>query len=186
MFILIPVIYFSSCAKDENDDDKERPRIVYAHINVNDTLYVADKNITIKLNDSLSSNHEIDTLTIGKWVYINAKFHDDKGLSTFKVETRLRYVSKTGTEGEKILDTLFVKLGRNIFGKDTIEVAQNRLMQIPDTITRKYDNIPVKLGLVANDYPFKVVCLDISGKRDSIQVPVRVIHRKTIYDGRFK
>lgn len=186
LFILIQGIYFSSCAKDDNDDDDDRPKVEYAHINVNDTLYVADRNVTIKLNDSLSLNHEIDTLTIGKWVYINAGFHDDKGLSTFKVETTLRYVSKTGTEDEKILDTLFVKLGRNIFGKDTIKVAQNRLMQIPDTITRKYNNIPVKLGLVPNDYSFKVVCLDISGKRDSIQFPVRVLHRKTIYGDRFK
>lgn len=189
--ILVPALYFSSCAEDENKDDNEIPKILYAHINVNDTLYVTDtiyskEEITLKLNDSLSVNHEIDTLTIGKWVYINAAFADDKSLSTFKVETTLRYKSKAGTGDDKTLDTLFVKLGRNIFGKDTIKVAQNRLMQIPDTIIRKYNNIPVKLGLVANDYQFKVVCLDASGKRDSIQFPVRMLFRKTIYDDRFK
>lgn len=189
--ILVPALYFSSCAEDENKDDNERPKIVYARINVNDTLYVTDsiyskEAVILGLNDSLSINHKIDTLTIGKWVYINAEFHDDKGLSTFKVETRLRYASEVGTEDEKILDTLFIKLGRNIFGKDTIEVTRNRLMLIPDTIIRKYDNIPVKLGLVPNDYPFKVVCLDISGKRDSIQFPVRLLFRKTIYEDRFK
>ncbi|MFV0417644.1 MAG: hypothetical protein ACK5KT_02770 [Dysgonomonas sp.] len=191
LLLLVPTLYFSSCAEDENKDDNESPKIVYAHINVNDTLYVTDtvyskQEVTLKLNDSLSLNHEIDTLTIGKWVYVNAEFRDDKSLSTFKVETTLRYKSKAGTGDDKTLDTLFVKLGRNIFGKDTIQVAQNRLMQIPDTITRKYNNIPVKMGLVPNDYQFKVVCLDASGKRDSIQFPVRLLFRKTIYNDRFK
>lgn len=189
--ILVPALYFSSCAEDENKDDNEIPKILYAHINVNDTLYVTDtiyskEEITLKLNDSLSVNHEIDTLTIGKWVYINAAFADDKSLSTFKVETTLRYKSKTGVGDDKTLDTLFIKLGRNIFGEKSIKVARNRLMQIPDTITRKYNNIPVKMGLVPNDYQFKVVCLDTSGKRDSIQFPVRMLFRKTIYDDRFK
>lgn len=188
VFILFPVFYFSSCAEDENEEDKEIPKIEYAHINVNDTLYVTDRNyteedVTIKLNDSLSINHEIDTLTIGKWIYINAAFSDDKNLSTFKVETKLRYKSKTG---ENILDTLFVKLGRNIFGETQIKVSRNKLMQVPDTITRRYNNIPIKLGLIEGDYDFKVVCLDISGKRDSIIFPVRIIPRKTIYEDRFK
>lgn len=186
--MLMPVIYFSSCAEDENEDDNERPVVEYAHINVNDTLYVRDKDyskeeIILKLNDSLNIHHEIDTMTIGKWMVINAAFRDDKGLSSFKVETRLRYKARPGGNDEE-LDTIFFKLGRNIFGKDTIKVARNRLMQIPDSITRMYDRVPIKMDLIPNDYDVKVTCIDVSGKRDSITFPIRVIHRKTIYDAR--
>lgn len=189
---LMQVLYFSSCGEDENDDDKQRPKIEHASMNVNDTLYVTDINyspqeMSLKLNDSLNVNHEIDTLTIGKWMYINAGFSDDKSLSTFKVELKLKYRSRPDEEGkQKELDSLFVKLGRNIYGKDSIVVNRNRLLLLTDTLNRNIDSTPFRLGLVEGDYPLKVVCVDVSGKRDSVIFPVRVLLRKTIYNGRLK
>lgn len=192
LIFIVPSVYFSSCAKDD-DDDNDRPVILYAHMNVNDTLYRGDDN-KILLNDSTKADtHEIDTVVIGKYLSINAAFRDKgKGLSSFKVETNLRYKYNgeipENSPVDKYKDSILeiVKLGRSIYGRDSVSVAQNRLTQIPDSITRNYQGGLITLKLVAEDYPLKVVCMDIGGNRDSITFPVRYLHRKTIYDAKDK
>jgi len=193
--IVSPTLYFSSCAKVDDVDDNIRPVIMYAMMNVNDTLYKRNSDGTaevIKLNDSTNLNHQIDTLVIGKWLYISAQFIDNYKLSTFKVETNLRYRYKgdpvENQESDTYKDSILevVKLGRNIFGKDSITVTGNRLLQIPDTITRMYKNVPYRLGLIAGDYPLKVVCMDVAGNRDSVTFPVRYLHRSIVYEARGK
>lgn len=187
--VLLPCIYFSSCEKGDSTD-VDLPIVVYAKMNVNDTLYPS-KGIEIKLNDSTNVYHEIDTVVIGKWMYINASFIDKgKGLSSFKVETNLTYRYKGNDieagSSDKYKDSIMpiIKVGGVIYGKDTATVARNWLVLIQDSITKSYSGSTVRLGLVEDDYITKVVCMDIEGNRDSISFPVRFLNRKTIYESR--
>lgn len=186
LVLVLPAIYFSSCSKD--DDDFELPSIEYARINMNDTLLLADGGKII-LNDSTNVNHKIDTVVIGKLMYVDASFTDvGNGLSSFKVETNLKYKygGDTSENPEMYKDSIFkvIRLGGDIYGEDTISVYRNWLLEIPDSITRNYRGKLVTLKLEENDYSTKVVCLDIAGNRDSVIFPVRFISRKTIYDAK--
>lgn len=189
LILVLPIIYLS-CSKSD-DDDIDPPVIKYAKLNVNDTLY--SSNVTLKLNDSTNVDHEIDTIVVGKWMYINAGFVDKgKGMSSFKVETNLlyRYEGDAGGSGpaEKYQDSILKinKVGGPIYGKDTISVYRNWLVEIQDSIIRNHNGSLVSLKLIKDDYPLKVVCMDIDGNRDSVIFPVRYVHRSDIYNARLK
>jgi len=136
VIILLPVIYFSSCAKVE-DNNVARPTISNLRFNESDTmLYYDDSNIrrSIRFNDSVYTNRQIDTLIPGKWLYVSADMHAEGKLSTFIVRGELRYISK---EDKGYPDSIYkiTRLGLNIFSdKQDSTVYRNRLIQIPDTL----------------------------------------------------
>lgn len=186
---LIPTLYFSSCAK-EDDDDFEVPSILYARMNMHDTLYTKDA-IKITLNDSTIVGYEIDTVVIGKWLFIDAAFLDKgRGLSSFKVETELRY--KYGGNNSENLEMYkdsilkIMRRGNNIYGRDTAFIYGNRLVKIADSISRNYNGTSVPLKLVEGDYDTKIVCMDIAGNKDSIEFPVRYLSRSSVIKARQK
>ena len=187
---VIPMLWFSSCAKTEDNNDGIKPVIdsLSFRFNANDTI---NKNGTIiKINDSTSINKELDTLVIGKMLYMSGKFSSNKvnGLSGYKVELwyRLRNDSLN-----KEIDEKLKAIGRSIFGLTDADIWNNKLMTIPDSISRtergKYvQDTTVFYSPIEGDCKVNVVCGDIYGNRDSIQFPVRLLSRKSIYDSRSK
>ncbi|GAB6121360.1 hypothetical protein [Dysgonomonas termitidis] len=185
--ILLTGLYFSSCAKVEGDET-EPPAISDVRINKNDTLMYG--NLVIKMNDSLNDNpNRMDTVIATKWMYIYARFTDNEALSTFKVEINPEYKDKRGRENVKDSIMPIVKLGQMIFNQKDITVYRNRLLQIPDTITRtrKDGDVSVMDTLVLSQkiYDMKVAVIDKAGNGDSIMdYKVVLMNRKSLYDVR--
>lgn len=184
---IIPMLWFSSCAKTEEDNDKIAPVIGIVRFNSNDTINW--KGIIIKINDSTFTNRELDTLTIGKVLYLSGKFssNKDNALSGYKAELWYKSRSKNLRERD---DTLRA-IGKSIFGMTDADIWNNRLMTIPDSISRtergkNVQDTTVFYFPIEGDYKVNVVCGDIYGNRDSIQFPVRLLSRKSIYDSRNK
>lgn len=133
--ILLPVIYFSSCAKVE-DDNVAQPTISNIRFNESDTIMYYDKSgirRRLLFNDSTETGQrQTDILVPGKWLYISADMHAEGKLSTFIVRGELRYKSIRGYD-----DSIFEikRLGQGVFSnKQDSSVYRNRLVQIPDTI----------------------------------------------------
>jgi hypothetical protein len=180
-------LYFSSCAKVE-DDETEPPVISDVRINKNDTLMYG--NLVVKINDSLNDNpNRMDTVIATKWMYIYARFTDNEGLSTFKVEINPEYRDKRGRENVKDSIMPVIKLGQMIFNQKDITVYRNRLVQIPDTITRTRKDgdklVMDTLVLTQKIYDMKVAVIDKAGNGDSIMdYKVVLMNRKALYDVR--
>ena len=185
--ILLTSLYFSSCAKVE-DDETEPPAISDVRINKNDTLMYG--NLVVRINDSLNENpNRMDTVITKKWMYIYARFTDNEGLSTFKVEINPEYKDKRGRESVKDSSMPVVRLGQMIFNQKDITVYRNRLVQIPDTITRTRKDgdklVMDTLVLTQKIYDMKVAVIDKAGNGDSIMdYKVILMNRKTLYDVR--
>lgn len=185
--ILLTGLYFSSCAKVE-DDETEPPAISDVRINKNDTLMYG--NLVVKINDSLNDNpNRMDTVIATKWMYIYARFTDNEGLSTFKVEINPEYRDKRGRENVKDSIMPIIKLGQMIFNQKDITVYRNRLVQIPDTITRTRKDgdklVMDTLVLTQKIYDMKVAVIDKAGNGDSIMdYKVVLMNRKALYDVR--
>ncbi|WP_419034431.1 hypothetical protein [Dysgonomonas gadei] len=185
--ILLTGLYFSSCAKVE-DDETEPPAISDVRINKNDTLMYG--NLVVRINDSLNENpNRMDTVITKKWMYIYARFTDNEGLSTFKVEINPEYKDKRGRESVKDSIMPVVRLGQMIFNQKDITVYRNRLVQIPDTITRTRKDgdklVMDTLVLTQKIYDMKVAVIDKAGNGDSIMdYKVILMNRKTLYDVR--
>ena len=185
--ILLTGLYFSSCAKVE-DDETEPPGISDVRINKNDTLMYG--NLVVRINDSLNENpNRMDTVITKKWMYIYARFTDNEGLSTFKVEINPEYKDKRGRESVKDSIMPVVRLGQMIFNQKDITVYRNRLAQIPDTITRTRKDgeklVMDTLVLTQKIYDMKVAVIDKAGNGDSIMdYKVVLMNRKTLYDVR--
>ncbi|EGK00820.1 hypothetical protein [Dysgonomonas gadei] len=187
--ILLTGLYFSSCAKVE-DDETEPPAISDVRINKNDTLMYG--NLVVRINDSLNENpNRMDTVIATKWMYIYARFTDKGGslLSTFKVEINPEYKDKRGRESVKDSIMPVVRLGQMIFNQKDITVYRNRLVQIPDTITRTRKDgdklVMDTLVLTQKIYDLKVAVIDKAGNGDSIMdYKVVLMNRKTLYDVR--
>ncbi|HMM02215.1 MULTISPECIES: hypothetical protein [unclassified Dysgonomonas] len=185
--ILLTGLYFSSCAKVE-DDETEPPVISDVRINKNDTLMYG--NLVVKINDSLNDNpNRMDTVIATKWMYIYARFTDNEGLSTFKVEINPEYRDKRGRENVKDSIMPVIKLGQMIFNQKDITVYRNRLVQIPDTITRTRKDgdklVMDTLVLTQKIYDMKVAVIDKAGNGDSIMdYKVVLMNRKALYDVR--
>ncbi|WP_156032829.1 hypothetical protein [Prevotella sp. 10(H)] len=180
-FVLLPVFYFSSCAKDENDES-EFPTISDVRVNINDTLRYGQ--LVVRINDSLNTNPQrLDTLISTKWMYISARFTDNHGLSSYKVELYPLYKDKRGREDRDSIMP-FIKLGQRIFNQTDITVHRNRLGQIPDTINRVYKTGERDtLVLVHDTYNAKVAVIDKAGNADSItNHKVVLLSRKALYD----
>ncbi|MBK5720571.1 hypothetical protein JGH11_06775 [Dysgonomonas sp. Marseille-P4677] len=197
LLICIPAIYFSSCAKVENDE-KDLPVMSEISINLNDTIMYLDpltnKRRALKFNDSISRSKidpkdRVDTVIIGKWMYISARFKDEGGLSTFKAGDTLVYKDINDNKNNKLDSALkIVKLGQSIFGQTDIYVSRSRLIQLPDTIRRT----GIAYGNQRNDtlirrtenHKLLVACMDKSGNKDSTYVPIRIITRKEFIESR--
>lgn len=187
--IIVPCLYFSSCAKDENEDF-DAPSILYVRMNLHDTLYNKEGQKII-LNDSTNLDYLIDTVVMDKWLFIDAAFLEEgSGLSSFKVETELRYkYNGDRLEDHEMYKDSILKImrrGNNIYDKDTAFIYGNRLVKLTDSIARNYKGTSVPLKLVEGDYDTKVVCMDIAGNKDSIIFPVRYLYRSTVLKNRMK
>lgn len=185
---IIPMLWFSSCAKTEDNNDKTPPVISNIRINANDTINW--QGTIIKINDSTAINKEPDTLVIGKMLYMSGKFSSNKinALSGYKVE--LWYKSENKKFGKERDDTLRA-IGKSIFGQTDADIWNNRLGLILDSISRAEkgkngQDTTVLYSPIAGDYKVNVVCGDIYGNRDSIQFPVRLLTRESIYNSRKK
>ena len=199
LLIGIPAIYFSSCAKVESEE-RDAPVMSEISINLNDTIMYLDpvtkKRQALKFNDSISRSkidpkNRIDTVIIGKWMYISARFRDEGGLSTFKAGDTLLYKDITISQKSKLDSTLrIVKLGQSIFGQTDIYVSRSRLIQLPDTLYRtgmaygdQRNDILVRK---AEDHKLLVACMDKAGNKDSTYVPIKILTREKFIESRVK
>ncbi|MFV0537677.1 MAG: hypothetical protein ACK5M3_09930 [Dysgonomonas sp.] len=186
---IIPMIWFSSCVKTEDNNDGIKPVIdsLSFRFNANDTINWEGTFITI--NDSTSRNKELDTLVIGKMLYMSGKFSSNKlnALSGYKVELWYKLTNKT----KKEIDAKLIAIGKSIYGQTDADIWNNRLMTILDTISKiekgkNGQDTTVLYFPIAGDYKVNVVCGDIFGNRDSIRFPVRLLSRESIYNSRNK
>lgn len=190
-------IYFSSCAKEENSEN-EKPVMSEISINLNDTIMyfdlITNKRKTLKFNDSISRSkidpsNRIDTVIIGKWMYISARFVDEGGLSTFKVGDTLTYKDINSNKADPLDSILnIVKLGESIFNKKDVYVFRNRLIQLPDTLRREGiaygKNRRDTLIRISEDYKLLVACMDKAGNKDSTYILIRLITRDKFLESR--
>lgn len=186
---IIPILWFSSCAKTEDNNDGIKPVIdsLSFRFNANDTINW--EGTFIKINDSTSRKKEPDTLVIGKMLYMSGKFSSNKinALSGYKVELWYKLMNKD----KKEIDEKLRAIGKSIFGQTDADIWNNRLMTIFDTISKiekgkNGQDTTVLYSPIAGEYKVNVVCGDIYGNRDSIQFPVRLLTRESIYNSRKK
>jgi hypothetical protein len=156
---------------------------------MNDTLHF--DGLIIKINDSTNTKpNGIDTLVIGHTVFLKARFQDEIGLSSYKVEMNVD--SSLMVENKDSVYRFF-SLGIDIFSSNNnkisdITVMRNNLVAIP-TYTTKLNKETSKtdtLSIYQGDYIMKVACTNIAGKRDSIYYKVKLLSRDSIYTIRTK
>lgn len=184
LITIAPSLWFSSCAKVDEYGDSETI-ISDVVFNMDDTIYIEDLKMNIIINDSASIKpNNIDTLVIGKPVYIKARFQDEIGLSSFKVEMKIDSSKLTPTK-----DSLyyFYSLGADIFSSSRnkiydITVRKNTLVTIPVTVTRlnKETNETESVDVYQGDYIIKVACLNLAGRGDTIYHKVKLLSRDSI------
>jgi hypothetical protein len=194
VIILFPAFYFSSCAKDDDSDDNQKPTVSDVAFNMNDTLWYGTDLVNpsvLRLNDSIEKRKNpelIDTIVIGKWLNISARFQDNNRLSTFKVRGVVNYQDK---DGNVYLDTI-LRTGLNIFGMQDTAVYKNRLILISADSLQKYNAQQkkyVKAGIKEGLYELRVYCIDATGKvnLDSLKpYTIQILNRQTVKDARVK
>lgn len=176
---VVPMVWFSSCAKVESDDT-QNPVVSEVRFNTDDTIMW--KGDTIRINSSKNtSENRIDTLVIGKIIYMTARFTDNVALSGYIV----RMDSVQPSIQKKDSAFIFKTTGLNIFRKTDTIIKLNKLIQIPDTLSGRNAKVrkPVRQG---DDYKMWVVVGDMANNRDSISPRVKLLTRDSIYQIRKK
>lgn len=183
---IIPMLWFSSCAKSEDNNDSIKPVIESIRFNFNDTIMWQGTGITI--NDTLTKQGQ-DTIVIGKILYMSGHFYTNKdhALSGYKVDLWYKLINKD----QKVIDGILTGVGAGIFGRTDTIIRMNRLVTIPDSISKTEKNeagidVSVIYKPVEGEHTLNVVCGDIYGNRDSLQFPVKLLSRKSIYNSRKK
>ncbi|NDV96074.1 hypothetical protein D0T84_14295 [Dysgonomonas sp. 521] len=190
--IIVPSIWFSSCAKSETYDTDDKPVVSDVRFNFNDSLMYADGTL-IKLNDSANTNPDrIDTLILGKMVYLTARFQDNVGLSSYRVKLVIDSSRLTPTN-DSLLS--FYSLGADIYSSnkhkiyDTV-IQKNTLITIPTYALRTNKETQLKdtVAIYQGDYIMQIACGNIAGNRDSTSFSYRVklLTRDSIYTIRKK
>jgi hypothetical protein len=181
------MLWFSSCAKTEDNNDGIAPVISNIRFNSNDTINW--EGTIIKINDSTSTSRELDTLVIGKILYMSGYFstNNTKALSGYKVELWYKLINSD----MEVLDDTLTAIGKNIYGMTEADIWNNRLIQIPDSVSRTEENeagidVSVIYKPIAGDYTVNVACGDIYGNKDSTLFSIRLLSRETIYNSRNK
>jgi hypothetical protein len=180
------MLWLSSCAKTEDNNDNIPPVIENIRFNFNDTIKWQGTSITI--NDTLTKEGQ-DTLVVGKVIYMSGRFFTNKerALSGYKVDLYYKLWDKK----DKIRNDTLTSVGVSIFGRSDTTIWLNRLITISDSTSIMENNesgvkVPVIYYPIEGDHTLNVVCGDIYGKRDSLQFPVKLLSRKSIYDSRKK
>jgi len=181
----LPAVWFSSCAKEENDNDGVPPRISDIRFNLKDTIVFNETSITI---NGTATKGETDTLVIGKLAYIAGHFSTNKDsvLSGYAVFLYVKMYNKN-----KVINDTLRAVGGNIFGRTDVIISRNNLITIPDSISKREktaagaDTTSIYYPQ-EGDYVAEIKCGDIYGNRDSISHPIRLMSRQSIYDSRTK
>ena len=177
-FILIAL---SSCMSNTENNDKEKP--VISDIYYNFTLVKQDT-LMYGINDSILLNRNrdalIDTLIIGKPIYLSAHFHDNDQLSSYYLSLdSLEYMPADSIFADKAFT--FKKGFSNIFAKkDTILVKQY-FASIPDSISVGAGYLHTREG----NYLLRIRCVDIAGNStDSLGYTkeVKLFKRQTLLE----
>lgn len=194
LIISLPTLFIVSCDNNKSDD-KTPPKVSDVSLNMNDSIsfLLKERRIIIELNDTLSTNHQIDTLIIGHKIRFRGTFTDDVALSTafFHIwgDTLNRQVQDTAYNMKRLIPTF-------MYGKQEAKIGKMGIVLI-DSITRvmKRINSSVILPVIESDitpndqYYFKVICADAAGNQDTINYakhPVVIFHRKTIIEAFLK
>ena len=172
--LVVPAVWFSSCAKIDDYEGAGKPTVSDVRFNANDTLLLENGEVII-LNDSTkTSSPRIDTFIIGKTLYLNARFRDSIGLSSYRVkiivnlETEEHLISEKTLEIKALGEDIFSTKGHKI--KDII-VIRNRLFSIPETITKSDAIYTPKQGL----YDVQIACGNIANRVDSTSFYYKVL-----------
>jgi hypothetical protein len=179
LLIVLSVLSYSSCAKDDNDNDGIEPQISDIRFNFNDTIMWEDTAITI--NDTLTKE-TMDTLVIGKIAYMSGRFttNKDNALSGYKVIFNFKMKDRK----DNIVDTFLVAVGANIFGQTDISISRNNLLILPDSILRREESENIYYYPMEGEANLDIACIDIYGNLNSITHPVKLLSRETIYNSR--
>ena len=172
--LVIPAVWFSSCAKVDDYEGNEKPTVSDVRFNANDTLLLENGEVIV-LNDSTkTTSPRIDTFIIGKTLYLNARFRDSIGLSSYRVrmivdlETKEHFISKKPLDIKALGEDIFSTKGHKI--KDTT-IIRNRLFSIPEIITRLDTVFNPKQGL----YDVQIACGNIANRVDSTSFYYKVL-----------
>lgn len=170
--ITLLILLFISCS----DDDKgsgNLPTISDVSINIPDTMIIDTTN-TIILNPIGTTT---PILGLGKWMYLNARFQDDDNLSSFSVKLNLR-----SDKGQSGIDTTYLisKGFTTIFGKKDTTIVRQSIVQIPDSMTVSRNNTAIKIPIEQGIYSVQILCMNIYGKKDSIQYNIELLRPDTI------
>lgn len=176
--LIVPAVWFSSCAKVDNYEGAGKPTVSDVRFNANDTLHLQDGEVIV-LNDSTKRGpSHIDTLIIGKTLYLNARFRDNIGLSSYRVKMEINSQAgepyKLWALGEDIFSTKRHKV------TDTI-IIRNSLFSIPYYVLSK-DTIYMKQG----EHELQIAYGNIANKRDSSYYKVLLLSRDSILSIRKK
>lgn len=184
LFILLPVIYFSSCVKSTEYNDNEKPEIWDIEVNLNDTI-----------NYSVDTGGKIDTtyhlynkdpnkparLAISKYVYISFKIKDNENLSSYAVKLE-------AIEGQVKSDTTawayFVASGRDVFNKkdSLVHIEKQYLQIVPYTMQERVDNETKTFNVQTGNYRVTVIATDWAGKEQRAWSDVELYTRKQILE----
>lgn len=185
--IALILVLFISCAEVEHD--QEKPVISNVRLNIRDTLMYAGKVIRINVDSLNPDPNRIDTLVIGKMIYLSATLRDDMMLSSYT--TRLDSIA---TDDREFRAFTFIKSGININNpkdgdRKHFELKRQQVIIIPDSISTPVAEGKTKVkGVRSEEYKFTVRCIGANAKEgDTLHVSssvhrVKLFTRKELYE----
>lgn len=181
IILAISFIVLYSCEKSTDRDDREPPIISDIRTNISgieetsDIIETTSGSIRINLNP----DREIDTLVIGRNIYISLRVSDNDELSSLRVSIEPIDPKAPSSSTEKAF-TAMPKTYSGVFGKKDTTFTKVYFGNVPPFY--KGSNEEDILTIIEGDYHLKVRAVDYSGNQtDSLAYRiVRLLDPKTI------
>lgn len=197
---LIGLNIFFSCAEDENDKDKDSPKILDIKVNWGDTISYNGVVDTVNAPKYRQNSTAPDTIITGRKVNFSARFQDDRGLSTYMIKIYSRdnlipdidsdftacqrlYYHDYSSMGEQ-KDTVLCMIdtwSRDVFNQRDTVVSQNDMIilaKYPKTVRTATEGLVTKqVPVRPGNYRFDVYCVDKSGKQTREKRNVFIVSR---------
>lgn len=181
IILAISSIILYSCEKSTERNDFESPIISDIHLNI--SREAVDTIGKIKINSN--PDRDIDTLVIGRDIYISLRVSDNDCLSTLRVAINPIDPNNTGgpNNSEELTEKYFTampKVYTGIFGKKDTTFTKVYFGNIPPYY--KHSNGKDIINIIEGDYHLNVSAVDYSGNQsDTLAYKViKILSRESI------
>ncbi len=184
-FVVLASCFFA-CSEDENDNDKEAPRVSAIKIANNDTIILSADNI---LYFNRGVDPAVDTLVTGRYIPLSIRLQDNRAVGSFKIRICFDSLSQTRPAANTSDTTIrVVKTWHEAFGKQDTTITWGRqqvtkCIEIPDSVQVQRNNRRINIAVTEGFYFLDVFCVDVSGNEmDSIRRIAKITYRDKLVE----